>query len=59
MEINFSKRTSVKEVEEGNSLSPKFSNDGFIPVVTTDADSGVLLMHAIVLSIVLLEIQRI
>ncbi|MAR77984.1 MAG: phosphoribosyl-AMP cyclohydrolase [Gammaproteobacteria bacterium] len=42
----FEERKSVKEVEEGNSLSPKFSNDGFIPVVTTDADSGVLLMHA-------------
>ena len=42
----FEKRVSVKEVEEGTSLSPKFNSDGFIPVVTTDSKTGVLLMHA-------------
>ena len=42
----FEERKSVEEVEEGNKLSPKFDNAGLIPVVTTDVDSGVLLMHA-------------
>ena len=42
----FEKRVSVKQVEEGTSLSPKFNSDGFIPVVTTDSKTGVLLMHA-------------
>ena len=42
----FEDRVSVKEVEEGTSLSPKFNSDGFIPVVTTDSKTGILLMHA-------------
>ena len=42
----FEERRSVEEVEEGNKLSPKFDNAGLIPVVTTDVESGVLLMHA-------------
>ena len=42
----FKDRISIKEVEEGNKLSPKFNSDGFIPVVTTDTKTGVLLMHA-------------
>ena len=42
----FKDRISIKEVEEGNELSPKFNSDGFIPVVTTDTKTGVLLMHA-------------
>ena len=42
----FEDRISVKEVEEGNRLSPKFNSDGFIPVVTTDTKTGILLMHA-------------
>ena len=42
----FEDRISVKEVEEGNKLSPKFNSDGFIPVVTTDTKTGILLMHA-------------
>ena len=31
----FKKRENVKEIEEGKLLSPKFDNDGLIPVVTT------------------------
>ena len=31
----FKKRENVAEIEEGNLLSPKFDNDGLIPVVTT------------------------
>ena len=40
----FGKRSSVEEVEEGTTFSPKFDNDGLIPVVTTEADTGTLLM---------------
>ncbi len=40
----FGKRNSMEEVEEGTTFSPKFDNDGLIPVVTTEADTGTLLM---------------
>ena len=43
--VLFSKRLSVEQVEEGNDLAPKFNGDGLIPVVTTDFESGELLMH--------------
>jgi phosphoribosyl-AMP cyclohydrolase len=42
----FSRRTSVEQVEEGQLLAPKFDRNGLIPVVTTDADSGEVLMVA-------------
>tara|TARA_B100000945_G_scaffold251975_1_gene208753 strand:- start:77 stop:544 length:468 start_codon:yes stop_codon:yes gene_type:complete len=41
----FKKRDSVFEVEEGKYLSPKFDNQGLIPVVTTDSKTGEVLMH--------------
>ena len=41
----FKKRENVLEVEEGKFFSPKFDNDGLIPVTTTDSSSGELLMH--------------
>ena len=31
----FKKRENVHEIEEGDLLSPKFDNDGLIPVITT------------------------
>ena len=31
----FKKRENVADIEEGNLLSPKFDNDGLIPVITT------------------------
>jgi phosphoribosyl-AMP cyclohydrolase len=37
-------RHSVEFVEEGAFLAPKFDRDGLIPVVTTDAQSGEVLM---------------
>ncbi len=37
-------RSSVEFVEEGALLAPKFDRDGLIPVVTTDAQSGEVLM---------------
>lgn len=40
----FSSRVSVEQVEEGRDLAPKFGPDGLIPVVTTDARSGEVLM---------------
>lgn len=46
MTLLFAQRTSVEEVEEGSLLSPKFDPDGLMPVVTTDAQTGELLMHA-------------
>lgn len=42
----FKKRDTIKQVEEGHDLAPKFDKNGFIPVVTTDAKSGTVLMHA-------------
>jgi phosphoribosyl-AMP cyclohydrolase len=41
----FAPRTSVEQVEEGFDLAPRFDADGLIPVVTTDAASGEVLMH--------------
>ena len=40
----FEPRTSVKQVEEGTSLAPKFNNDGLIPVTTSEWRSGIVLM---------------
>ncbi len=39
------KRKSIFEVEEGKFLSPKFDENGLIPVTTTDHKSGEVLMH--------------
>ena len=41
----FAERRSVEQVEEGYELAPRFDADGLIPVVTTDAASGEVLMH--------------
>ncbi len=41
----FASRVSIEQVEEGVDLAPRFDADGLIPVVTTDFDSGELLMH--------------
>ena len=41
----FARRQSVKQVEEGCELAPKFDTDGLIAVVTTDYQSGEVLMH--------------
>jgi phosphoribosyl-AMP cyclohydrolase len=40
----FTERTSVEQVEEGRDLAPKFDQDGLLPVVTSDAASGDVLM---------------
>jgi phosphoribosyl-AMP cyclohydrolase len=41
----FKQRLSIEQVEEGKVLAPRFDEHGLIPVVTTDAESGELLMH--------------
>lgn len=40
----FAPRTSVEQVEEGDRLAPKFDGEGLLPVVTTDAATGDVLM---------------
>ena len=42
----FKKRDNIEEVEEGKYLSPKFDENGLIPVITTDFQTGDILMHA-------------
>ena len=42
----FKKRENIAEIEEGKYLSPKFDENGLIPVITTDFKNGGILMHA-------------
>ena len=42
----FKKRDNIREVEEGKYLSPKFDKNGLIPVITTDFQTGDILMHS-------------
>ena len=41
----FKKRENVADIEEGNLLSPKFDNDGLIPVITMCHKTKEILMH--------------
>jgi phosphoribosyl-AMP cyclohydrolase len=45
MSMKFAERVSVEQVEEGDELAPKFDERGLIPAVTTDYETGELLMH--------------
>jgi len=45
MQLMFKKRHTIKEVEEGKYLSPKFDKNGLIPVICTDFKNGDILMH--------------
>ena len=45
MQSMFKKRDSIKEVEEGKYLTPKFDENGLIPVITSDFKTGDILMH--------------
>ncbi|MEO1405592.1 MAG: phosphoribosyl-AMP cyclohydrolase [Pseudomonadota bacterium] len=40
----FAERTSIEQVEEGSVLAPKFDANGLIACVTTEADTGEVLM---------------
>ena len=42
----FKKRDNIREVEEGKYLSPKFDKNGLIPVISTDFQTGDILMHS-------------
>jgi len=42
--IEFQARQSVEQVEESTDFAPKFGPDGLLPCITTDADSGDVLM---------------
>ena len=44
-EIKFEQRKTIEQVEESTELAPKFDQDGLIPVVTTDFNSGEVLMQ--------------
>ena len=44
-DINFEQRKTIEQVEESTELAPKFDQDGLIPVVTTDFNSGEVLMQ--------------
>jgi phosphoribosyl-AMP cyclohydrolase len=43
--IKFEQRKTIEQVEESTELAPKFDRDGLIPVVTTDFNSGEVLMQ--------------
>ena len=45
MQFMFKKRDNIKDIEEGKYLSPKFDKNGLIPVITTDFQTGDILMH--------------
>ena len=44
-DIKFETRKTIEQVEESTELAPKFDQDGLIPVVTTDFNSGEVLMQ--------------
>tara|TARA_B100001057_G_C22314037_1_gene743173 strand:+ start:75 stop:542 length:468 start_codon:yes stop_codon:yes gene_type:complete len=41
----FKKRENIYDIEEGDLLSPKFDNDGLIPVITMCSKTKDILMH--------------
>jgi phosphoribosyl-AMP cyclohydrolase len=41
----FGNRASIEQVEEGTEFAPRFDAQGLIPAVTTDYETGELLMH--------------
>ena len=45
-DINFEQRKTIEQVEESTELAPKFDQEGLIPVVTTDFNSGEVLMQS-------------
>lgn len=42
----YAPRTTKQAIEQGADFAPKFDADGLIPCVTTDADTGAILMFA-------------
>lgn len=46
MTVLFSKRKNVVEIEEGSELQPKFDTNGLIPVITSETQTNLILMHS-------------
>lgn len=44
IQLEFHTRNSVEQVEEGTDFAPKFGPDGLLPCITTDAQTGEVLM---------------
>ncbi len=44
--MQFAERTHAEMIEQGTAFAPKFNEAGLIPVVTTDAVTGKVLMQA-------------
>ena len=44
-QVKFQARQTIEQVEEGSDLVPKFDDRGLITAVTTDADTGEVLMQ--------------
>ena len=44
--IKFSKRTSIKQIEEGKVLCPKFDKNGLIPCITIENKTNTILMFS-------------
>ena len=42
MKNKFGKRISIEQVEEGNSLMPKFDDNGLIPVITVESGTELI-----------------
>jgi len=42
--VEFKKRISIEQVEEGTELAPKFDENGLLPCVTTSVKTGEVLM---------------
>ncbi|WP_306043584.1 phosphoribosyl-AMP cyclohydrolase [Mameliella sp. MMSF_3455] len=43
-QLEFKPRISVEQVEEGTDLAPKFDENGLLPSITSDAETGEVLM---------------
>ncbi|MBO6827532.1 MAG: phosphoribosyl-AMP cyclohydrolase [Sneathiella sp.] len=43
-DLQFAKRVSIEQVEEGHEFAPKFTEQGLMACVTTDAQTGEVLM---------------
>ena len=45
-DIKFAQRSSVLEIEEGTSFSPKFNADGLLPCITVEHETNQILMFS-------------
>jgi phosphoribosyl-AMP cyclohydrolase len=45
-DIKFAQRSSVQEIEEGTSFTPKFNADGLLPCITVEYETNQILMFS-------------